>query len=1223
MSYKDSERFRKVYSYYRPVPRSTDSGGVSKEYVDEALRAMDWKQSVKYATTGSIVIASNGSAAIDGDDTLTDEDRILVKNQPAAAENGIYMYYAASGLTRTLDATQDALTCGATVYVESGSINEKSIFTLVTQDPITVGTTDQTWMSIIAGGSVPGSPLTSVQFNDGGSFGGDSDFTFNKTTNTLTVTNMSGSLTKLSDGSNYMVGDANIQISTGSNGRVEFELLPSGLDTYVQFNDGDALGSDVNFTYDKSTNVLSVFNGTIFTSELTGSLTKLSDGSSYLVAGPHISIRSASNGSVEISGTVGPGGSNHNVQYNNNGSFGGSDYFSLDIAGDGFAKVYITGSLANGNISEAQGQYSHAEGLSSVAWGTYSYAGGIRTIASGSNSSPQIPQTAVGKYNLRDNTTSLFVVGDGTGDENALRHDVLRVNSGSVEVTGSFLITGSFEVTGSSFLAGDVLEISGSLLVSGTSQFDGDVFITGSSVLAGDTFEMSGSLLVSGSVSIDGSLFVTETILSSGGFSGSLTTLADGSLYLLAGPNITINTNSLGQVEVTGSSSPNYFDSSVVGAIYTSGSAAFVGAGDEWGVVTSPSDKGADVFFYVSGSLGSMGTTTQGVAAFGGDVMITGSLKVGTGSVFITSDGIQVGSSSLQIARAGSDLVFYDEQIKSGVSLSILGGDPRRMSDVSTSRFREMLLSGSAGSAQFITSQGGNVFGDALSLQNSFVGELVYLDLYMSGASGDLAGPTMVATLPMSGTFANWSPRGGNALTVVPMNLLSGAYGAAASDTSIFMCSTGSNMSRVDITALVKSVPIASFATGSYYGGDLSGRIAVLGDYVYGSSPAGNQVVFMATSASWNGDSNSFLLDVGHTFVDGNNPYGLFADQARRRLWVGLTGSNLVSVMSQSSDGTLSSLGTLPIPSVTYMTSDDRYVWALSSGSTMATRIDPDTLQMSSITLSSSPDTYGKFNRRSTAAFDGRHMWMGCGDTVYRVDPIGMTVINSGSVDLTVLPGVESTNWTVGCNPNNGDVYGFAALNLTGGTFAANYGLVLDRKLPARGAVRYKQVTNEEIMTLSDETVIVRSGSIINLPFTAPAGTTFTLRTDGSVFNSGSSGVGSVVVRAEKILIGNGQSVSEIRLTEPQQTTTFMRLSGRYLRMGAASYSMQFDNSHLDVSNQLHVSHSLGNRYNVVQIYNENDFLTGSSILATSENVTTLDFTGQTPLIGVWKVVIR
>jgi hypothetical protein len=109
-------------------------------------------------------------------------------------------------------------------------------------------------------------------------------------------------------------------------------------------------------------------------------------------------------------------------------------------------------SHAEGANTIALGRGSHAEGRGSIAYGACTHAGGLYTIASGSVSPTEafsnvnFTQTAYGKYNKRENTTSLFVVGDGTGDSDALRHDILRVESGSVQVTGSLIATG---ITGS------------------------------------------------------------------------------------------------------------------------------------------------------------------------------------------------------------------------------------------------------------------------------------------------------------------------------------------------------------------------------------------------------------------------------------------------------------------------------------------------------------------------------------------------------------------------------------------------------------------------------------------------------------------------------------------------------------------------------------------------------------------------------------------------------
>lgn len=113
------------------------------------------------------------------------------------------------------------------------------------------------------------------------------------------------------------------------------------------------------------------------------------------------------------------------------------------------------------------------------------------------------------------------------------------------------------------------------------------------------------------------------------GLSGSLTQLTDGTSYLIAGTNVTITSASNGSVVIdsTAVAGVSFFDSAVNGSIYTSGSAAFVGGGDEWSVVTSPADKGTDVFFYVSGSINGSGVDDK-KSVFGGDVRISGSLSV-------------------------------------------------------------------------------------------------------------------------------------------------------------------------------------------------------------------------------------------------------------------------------------------------------------------------------------------------------------------------------------------------------------------------------------------------------------------------------------------------------------------------------------------------------------------------------------------------------------------
>lgn len=173
-SYRDDARYRKVYAYYRPVPKPFDPSAVSKDYVDDALRAIDYKQSVKLAMATNIDV-SVAYVTLDSL-SLSDEDRILLKGQADPAENGIYIWYSATQLlSRTLDAADIFLNSGATVYVEEGTY-AKTYWTLTTTDPVSVGITEQEWENRI--GSPSGSD-TEVQFNKLGMLSGSQYFSYN------------------------------------------------------------------------------------------------------------------------------------------------------------------------------------------------------------------------------------------------------------------------------------------------------------------------------------------------------------------------------------------------------------------------------------------------------------------------------------------------------------------------------------------------------------------------------------------------------------------------------------------------------------------------------------------------------------------------------------------------------------------------------------------------------------------------------------------------------------------------------------------------------------------------------------------------------------------------------------------------------------------------------------------------------------------------------------
>lgn len=88
----------------------------TKGYVDNAITGITWKNSVKAATTANITLS--GTQTIDGI-ALIANDRVLVKNQSTATQNGIYIV-AAGAWSRATDANISAEIWGSAVYVQSG-----------------------------------------------------------------------------------------------------------------------------------------------------------------------------------------------------------------------------------------------------------------------------------------------------------------------------------------------------------------------------------------------------------------------------------------------------------------------------------------------------------------------------------------------------------------------------------------------------------------------------------------------------------------------------------------------------------------------------------------------------------------------------------------------------------------------------------------------------------------------------------------------------------------------------------------------------------------------------------------------------------------------------------------------------------------------------------------------------------------------------------------------
>jgi hypothetical protein len=183
---------------------SSSSDAATKAYVDNSLNGLQWKAPVRVASTANLAVASavvNG-ATVDGV-SLATGDRILLKNQSSAAENGIYIVAASGAASRAADMDSAAECKSATVFVAEGTANGDKAFTQ-TAEITTLGTTAQNWVQFGGAGSTytAGSGLSESPAN-----------TFNVNTGTASATGL-----EISGGAVRIASDAAGNGLTGGGG---------------------------------------------------------------------------------------------------------------------------------------------------------------------------------------------------------------------------------------------------------------------------------------------------------------------------------------------------------------------------------------------------------------------------------------------------------------------------------------------------------------------------------------------------------------------------------------------------------------------------------------------------------------------------------------------------------------------------------------------------------------------------------------------------------------------------------------------------------------------------------------------------------------------------------------------------------------------------------------------------------------------------------------------
>jgi hypothetical protein len=151
---------------------SSAQDAATKAYVDSVANGLDVKESVRLATAaalaavtynngnGTLTADANGALTIDGVATVAD-DRVLIKNQASAVQNGIYKVTtigsgsAAFVLTRSPDAdTAAELSGGTFFFVEEGTANADNGYVATHNGTPTFGSTNITFQQFSGAGQI-------------------------------------------------------------------------------------------------------------------------------------------------------------------------------------------------------------------------------------------------------------------------------------------------------------------------------------------------------------------------------------------------------------------------------------------------------------------------------------------------------------------------------------------------------------------------------------------------------------------------------------------------------------------------------------------------------------------------------------------------------------------------------------------------------------------------------------------------------------------------------------------------------------------------------------------------------------------------------------------------------------------------------------------------------------------------------------------------------------
>ena len=527
---------------------------------------LDYKQATRVVAVTTITLAGGAPSSVDGV-SLSINDRVLVTAQSTNSQNGIYLVTTVgSGSNGTWARTSDAndtgeIEAGMIVMVTEGSVYADTQWKLITNDPITIGTTALTFTQNYSANSITGGTSNVTVYSN-------ANVTISSagTANVLTVSSTGIVVAGTTSVTGNIIPTANATYSLGSATNYFKSLYVAGNSIYLG---NVTLGTTSGILTVNSSNVVTADAGgnTSTTGNITGgniltggliSATGNITGNYIIGNGSQLTGLAATYGNSNVTTLLAAFGSNTISTSGtvNSGNITGSNLLTSGLVS---ASGTITGTSHIGLVVSVTGAVTAASvvggvmtGLSTSVTGTLSGAsasvsGGVTAasvsggVITGTSTSVTGSQTAASTVGGVITGTSTSVTGTATAASTV--GGIITGSSASVTgaVTGSSLVGTITTASQTNITSVGTLS---SLSVTGNVTGGVSTYVVLQNTI-NSTTQNTGALQVQGGASINKDLWVAGNIYAGNivGYTANVITVEDPLLYLQPNGNVTFPYN--------------------------------------------------------------------------------------------------------------------------------------------------------------------------------------------------------------------------------------------------------------------------------------------------------------------------------------------------------------------------------------------------------------------------------------------------------------------------------------------------------------------------------------------------------------------------------------------------------------------------------------------------------------------------------------------------------